>query len=167
MSDSLLSGPVDHVGISVSDFEAQVEWYKQAFALEEDVAERLEIPEDGIKVALLSGPNGFRLEMMWRQDSVRRASDYKDPVAALLDQGYHHWAFTVTDLDAALARLQAAGARLAWPKNEIRSHNVLYAHVLDPEGNMIELVQPVPGNADAIGTWARVRHEQALHGLRG
>jgi catechol 2,3-dioxygenase-like lactoylglutathione lyase family enzyme len=156
---------VDHVGISVSNFEGTVEWYKAAFGLHEDPSDRLDDPEEGIRVALLSGDNGFRLEIMSKEGSVRRASDYKDPVGGLLDQGYHHWAFTVTDLDAALEQLVAAGATLAWPKHEIRSHNVLYGHILDPEGNLVELVQPVAVNAEATGAWARLRYEQGKHGL--
>ena len=63
MSESLVAGPADHMAISVADFEGMTEWYKTTFGLKEDVADRLNIPEAGIKGSLLMGPNGFRLEL--------------------------------------------------------------------------------------------------------
>lgn len=162
MSDSVLTGAIDHVGVSVSDFDGMVQWYKDAFGLHENESERLYV-EDGIKVALLSGPDGFRLEIMSRPGS-ERGGRHEGPVEQLLSQGYHHWAFMVTDLDAAFSRLTAAGATVAYPKHEIREISVKYGYVTDPEGNMIELVQPVVFDdveEPAAGTWRRLRWSQA------
>ena len=134
MSDSLVAGPADHVAISVADFEGMTEWYKTTFGLREDVRDRLDIPEAGIKGSLLMGPNGFRLEILSREGSERHSGGHKDPVAAVLDRGYLHWGFLVADLDTALDRLEAAGAKVTHPKDELRSHNVRFAIFEDPGG---------------------------------
>ncbi|HEX3803107.1 MAG TPA: VOC family protein [Solirubrobacteraceae bacterium] len=165
MSDSLVAGPADHVAISVANFEAMTEWYKTTFGLTEDLADRLDIPAAGIKGSLLMGPNGFRLEILSREGSVKHSGGHQDPTAAVLDQGYLHWGFLVSDLDAALARLEASGAKVTHPKDELPSHNVLFAIFEDPEGNMIEVIQPVPGNPDAAGRWSRLRYHQAINGV--
>jgi catechol 2,3-dioxygenase-like lactoylglutathione lyase family enzyme len=165
MSESLVAGPADHMAISVADFEGMTEWYKTAFGLTEDLADRLDIPEAGIRGALLMGPNGFRLEILSREGSVRRSGGHPNPTAAVLDQGYLHWGFLVADLDAALARLEAAGAKVTHAKDELPSHNVLFAIFEDPEGNMIEIIEPVPGNPNAAGRWSRLRYHQAINGV--
>ena len=165
MTDSLLTGLIDHVGVSVSDFDTMVEWYKDAFGLTEYVPERLDVVEDGrrIRVALLSGPGGFRLEVMARDGSQRSRRD-GGPVEGLDDQSIHHWAFTVSDLDAAFERLTAAGATIAYPPHEIREISVRYGHVADPEGNLIELVEPAVFDEvlqPPAGSWRRLRWDQA------
>lgn len=165
MSDSLVAGPADHMAISVADFEGMTAWYKTTFGLTEDVADRLDIPSVGIKGSLLMGPNGFRLEILSREGSERHSGGHEDPTAAVLDQGYLHWGFLVTDLDTALERLEAAGAKVTHPKDELPSHNVLFAIFEDPEGNMIEIIEPVPGNPTAAGRWSRLRYHQAVNGV--
>lgn len=165
MHDSLVAGPADHMAISVADFEGMTEWYRTTFGLREDPADRLDLPAVGIKGSLLMGPNGFRLEILSRTGSVRHSGGHTDPTAAVLDQGYLHWGFLVSDLDSALARLQAAGAKVTHPKDELPSHNVLFAIFEDPEGNMIEIIQPVAGNPDAAGRWSRLRYHQGLNGV--
>jgi catechol 2,3-dioxygenase-like lactoylglutathione lyase family enzyme len=165
MTESLVAGPADHVCISVADFEGMTQWYKETFGLEEDLADRLDIPEAGIKGSLLMGPNGFRLEILSRTGSVRHSGGHADPVMAVLDQGYLHWGFLVTDLDAALTRLESAGAKITYPKDKLLSHNVLFAIFEDPEGNMIEVIEPVAGNPEAAGRWSRLRYHQGVHGI--
>jgi catechol 2,3-dioxygenase-like lactoylglutathione lyase family enzyme len=165
MRDSVVAGPADHVAISVSDFEGMTEWYKEALGLEEDLVDRFEVPSEGVKGSLLMGPNGFRIEVLARPKSVRRTGGYEDPTTALLDQGYHHWGFLVADLDSALAHLVSVGAAVVHPKDEMPTHNVLFAMIADPEGNMIEVIQPVPGDPDAAGRWSRLRYHQSVNGV--
>jgi catechol 2,3-dioxygenase-like lactoylglutathione lyase family enzyme len=146
-----MTGPVPpaalyHLAISVADFDAQVRWYKEALGLHEDESERLYVDEPPMQVALLRADNGFCIELIQREGS-QRAISHDDPVEAVLDQGYHHWALQVDDLDAAIARLERAGARRIGPRQEYRSHLVRIDFVTDPEGNMIELVQPVAEGA--------------------
>lgn len=165
MSDSLVAGPADHLALSVADFEGMTEWYKTTFGLCEDVADRLDIPEVGIKGSLLMGPNGFRLEILSREGSQRHSGGHTDPTAAVLDRGYLHWGFLVSDLDTALDRLEAAGAKVTHPKDTLPSHNVRFAIFEDPEGNMIEIIEPVAGNPNAAGRWSRLRYHQAVNGV--
>ncbi|MGH7863279.1 MAG: VOC family protein [Candidatus Dormibacteraceae bacterium] len=165
MNDSLVAGPADHLAISVADFEGMTDWYKKTFGLREDVADRLDIPEVGIKGSLLMGPNGFRLEILWREGSQRHSGGHSDPTAAVLDRGYLHWGFLVSDLETALDRLGAAGAKITHPKDTLPSHNVRFAIFEDPEGNMIEIIEPVAGNPNAAGRWSRLRYHQAVNGV--
>jgi catechol 2,3-dioxygenase-like lactoylglutathione lyase family enzyme len=163
MSDSVQIGNLDHVGLSVADFDAQVKWYKEALGLHEVLSERVAIADPPLRIALLSGESGPCLELIERRGSQPNQSDSDDPVDRLLEQGYHHWAFTVTDIDASLARLQAAGAKPVGTKQDFTSHCVRLVCVLDPEGNMIELIQPLvaEGEDPPAGTWQRARHELA------
>jgi lactoylglutathione lyase len=164
--ESVVAGPADHTALSVADFEGMTEWYKRALGLQEDLADRFEVPAEGVRGALLMGPNGFRIEILARPDSARPGGGHENPTVALRDQGYHHWGFLVADLEAALAHLEAVGAKVVHPHDEMASHNVHFAMIADPEGNMIEVIQPVPGDPDAAGRWSRLRYHQAVHGVR-
>lgn len=165
MGYSVVAGPSDHMAISVADFDGMTEWYKAALGLEEDPADRFEVPSEGVRGSLLMGPNGFRIEILARPNSARHGGGHPNPTAALLDQGYHHWGFLTADLDEALAHLQSVGAKVVHQKDEMPSHNVLFAMITDPEGNMIEVIQPVPGDPDAAGRWSRLRYHQAINGV--
>lgn len=165
MAISVVAGPSDHMALSVDDFEGMTEWYKEALGLEEDLADRFEVPGEGVKGSLLMGPNGFRIEILARPNSERHGGGHPDPTTALLDQGYHHWGFLTADLDGALAHLQSVGASVVHPKDEMPTHNVLFAMIADPEGNMIEVIQPVPGDPEAAGKWSRLRYHQSINGV--
>ncbi|HSN69916.1 MAG TPA: VOC family protein [Steroidobacteraceae bacterium] len=59
--------------------------------------------------------------------------------------GYTHLCLRVTDIDAEYARLVAAGVRFNCPPQTMRGYcRATYAR--DPDGNLIELIEPVPGS---------------------
>jgi catechol 2,3-dioxygenase-like lactoylglutathione lyase family enzyme len=94
------------VAFCVSDFEAQVAWYKQAFGLHEGEGERIYTEEPYTQSALLMSPdNGLCIEIFERPGSTRPPSSGEGPLEGTQDQGFHHWTLRVTDLDAALAQL--------------------------------------------------------------
>ncbi|MCA9504799.1 MAG: VOC family protein [Spirochaetaceae bacterium] len=62
--------------------------------------------------------------------------DSTGPLAGESVQG-----FTTTDLDALVARAEAAGGRLAEPIRRIEQFALRVAFVLDPEGHINEVVQ--------------------------
>ena len=101
MSDSTPIGYLDHVAFCVSDFEAQVAWYKQAFGLHEGEGERIYTEEPRTQSALLmSSDNGLCIEIFERPGSKRPPSSGEGPLEGTQDQGFHHWTLRVADLDA-------------------------------------------------------------------
>lgn len=127
-----------HVGLSVANLEAEQRWYQQALGLDE-VVERFELPEPHVKTVVLRGRNGLRIELIERAGS--RAQPFADPLEAALTQGYGHSAIEVDDLDQAFADLAAAGAQAVSPPRR-RTAGGRFAYVRDPEGNLLELIQP-------------------------
>ena len=164
MSSSTPIGYLDHVAFCVSDFEAQVAWYKQAFGLHEGEGERIFTEEPRTQSALLmSSDNGLCIEIFERSGSTRPPSSGEGPLEGTQDQGFHHWTLRVTDLDAALAHLEAAGAKVLGFRGDYPEIGARIAFVADPEGNRVELVQPMPvaGDLPRPGSLARMRHDQA------
>jgi len=117
-----MSPKLHHVGLSVADLDAAVEWYGRALSYE--VAFRGETPTMRVTMGALSGGGG--LELLERRDSATR--------------GWGHIALDVEDIDATYAHLIAAGAGAVWPPRQSPEPGVSMAFVHDPEGNLIELV---------------------------
>ena len=130
----------NHVSISVADLDAQVAWYRQALGFA-DVVEHYELAEPPVRTAVLQAATGIRIEMIERAGS-QRVGDYGDPLEMTQAQGYGHWAVDVDDLEAAFAWLLDTGAREVWPPANAVAPGARFAYVKDPEGNLIELIQP-------------------------
>ena len=129
----------DHVGLSVADLDAQRRFYREALSLVEE-AGHIEIPAAQIRTAILRGPTGLQIELIERSGSVPQT--FADPYDGAGTQGYFHWALTVEDLDDAFDGVLAAGAtQVSAPTDAVRP-GVRYAYVKDPEGNLLELIQP-------------------------
>ena len=130
----------NHVSISVADLDAQVAWYQRALGFAE-VIEQYELPEPPVRTAVLQAAPGIRIELIERGGSERTGED-KDPLDMTRSQGYGHWAVDVDDLDAAFRWLLDAGATEVWPPADAVAPGARFAYVKDPEGNLIELIQP-------------------------
>ncbi len=129
-----------HVSVSVADLDAQRRWYADALGFTE-VIEQFEVPEAGVRTAVVQAAGGTRVELIERAGSTR-AEVFADPMDVLRAQGYGHWALEVADLDAAYARLTGAGAQPVWPPADAVQPGARFGYVKDPEGNLIELIQP-------------------------
>ena len=127
----------DHIGLSVADLDRQRHFYIEAFNLRETY--RMEIPDAGIRTALLSGPGGAAVELTERAGSIPQ--HFADAVEGAGVQGYFHWALTVDFLETAVAAAVAHGARVVSRPAQAMRPGVRFAYVADPEGNLIELVQ--------------------------
>jgi catechol 2,3-dioxygenase-like lactoylglutathione lyase family enzyme len=128
-----------HVALSVADLDAAQRWYEQALALREE--QRFALPDPPVRTVLLRSASGLGLELIERARS-RRAGAFADALDASLSQGYGHWALEVDDLDRAFAGLLAAGARRVSAPAPAVEPGARFAYVKDPEGNLIELIQP-------------------------
>jgi catechol 2,3-dioxygenase-like lactoylglutathione lyase family enzyme len=130
----------DHVGLSVADLDAQRDFYAAALGMTA-VDEEFTMPEARVRTAILRSPDGLRIELIERGGSA--SQEFTDPFDGAGTQGYFHWALSVDDLDAAFARLLGAGAaEVSAPAPAVRP-GARFAYVKDPEGNLIELIQPV------------------------
>jgi catechol 2,3-dioxygenase-like lactoylglutathione lyase family enzyme len=131
---------VHHISLSVADLDVQESWYRTAFGLDQ-VEERLELPDAGVRTAILSDGAGLRVEFTERAGSA--PVDTPDPFAATARQTFTHLALQVADLDAAFKRLTTeCGAAAVVEPGPGATEGVRYAYVHDPEGNLIELIQP-------------------------
>ncbi|WP_159501486.1 VOC family protein [Microbacterium sp. 18062] len=128
---------VDHVGLSVRDLDAQRDWYQKAFGL--DSAKAFEIPPVGLRGVFLLGPDDIAIELLERKGSTHR-TPATTPSDELLAQGWGHLCFRVTDVDAVVDRLAAAGATVVTTPAPSPEPGVRFAFVTDPEGNFIELI---------------------------
>jgi catechol 2,3-dioxygenase-like lactoylglutathione lyase family enzyme len=127
----------DHVGLSVADLDRQRRFYIEAFGFHDE--HHTQIPDAGIRIALLSSPDGTAVELTERAGSAPQ--HFADPVEGAGTQGYFHWALTVDDLDGTITAAVAHGARTITRPAPARRPGIRYAYLADPEGNLIELLQ--------------------------
>jgi methylmalonyl-CoA/ethylmalonyl-CoA epimerase len=130
-------GRIDHVGVAVSDLEAAIALHEKTYGMR--VAHRETIAAQGVEAVLLDvGENHVELLAPLADDT---------PVGRFLTRrgpGLHHVAYQVADIDAALARLRAAGMRLIdeTPRAGIRRSRVAFVHPAATGGALTELVEP-------------------------
>lgn len=124
-----------HVGIVVADLDAAQASYE---ALGFRDGERFAVPEQKIEAITFHAGPGY-LELI-------SPTDPEGPIARYMTkrgEGTHHVAYAVPDIDAALARLAAAGIRLIdeTPRSGAHGWRVAFIHPESCHGVLIELVQ--------------------------
>ncbi|MFC8436448.1 VOC family protein [Streptomyces sp. NPDC057253] len=129
---------LDHIGVNVRDLAAQTTWYQAAFGLRIVFEFHLEGP--GLSAVVLEHPDGWRIELLARPGSAPglRAPG---PAAAVLTEGYGHFAVTTPELEPVYAALLAHGAGEVMKPGDSPEPGVRMAWVSDPEGNLIELIE--------------------------
>lgn len=141
---------VSHIGICVSDLERSLAFYRDGlgFAVESELRVEGE-PSDtllrlrGVRLrAVYLVRDGLRIELL-HYASPGSAGD--GAPRAMNQLGLTHLSLRVEDLDAALARLTAHGARAL---RDTRIDNPLLrakaVFATDPDGTLIELVEVKP-----------------------
>lgn len=142
---------IDHVGITVSDLDRALGFYRDLLGLrviadstvsEPEVAELLGLDSARLRIVDLDSGDGRLVELIQYLEPKRRriAYDSSDPATA-------HVAFTVDDLAAVRERLRAAGATIVSRRpitiNEPGGafDGAICLYVRDPDGMILELVQ--------------------------
>jgi len=138
----------DHVGLSVADLDAQRRFYRDALGLTE-VEEEFAMPEAHIRTVILRGDNGLKIELIERGGSAPQ--EFADPYDGAGVQGYFHWALYVADLDTTFAHLLGAGATEVSPPAPAVRAGARFAYVKDPEGNLLEFIQPATPPTSTTG----------------
>ncbi len=126
----------DHLGIAVRDLDAASRLYG-LLGLRE--AGREVIAQEQVTVALLPLAGGGRIELL-------AATSPDSPVGRFLErrgEGLHHYALRVPNLEAAVARLQGAGARFVSAEIQTGAggHRYIFLHPSSFGGVLLELVE--------------------------
>jgi len=133
---SFMSGSrINHLGIAVRSIDRALEFYRDQLGLPVSLRETVEIEK--VHAAML--PVGeSRIELL-------EASAPDSVIAKFIEkrgEGLHHVALTVPDLNAAVVRLKAAGARLLnEPRAGAGGHLYVFIHPSSTGGVLLELIQ--------------------------
>jgi methylmalonyl-CoA/ethylmalonyl-CoA epimerase len=133
---------IDHIGVAVEEIDPALELYRDA--LQMHVTHREVVEAQGVEAVLLDlGENHVELVAPLSPDT---------PVGKFLARqgpGLHHVAYQVTDIEATLEALSAAGLALIdkEPRIGIRNSRVAFMHPRSTQGVLTEIVQPAPGGA--------------------
>jgi lactoylglutathione lyase len=139
---------MDHVGLSVADLDAAVDFYRRALGFEPEFP--FELPFDDVRGVMMLHPSGLRLELFERP-GAQPGIQGRQPREALATHGYGHFALTAAPLDRIYEDLLAAGATAVKPPAPAPEPGIRMAFVADPEGNLIELVERPAGRAPEQG----------------
>ena len=132
-----------HVGLSVRDLDAARKWYADVLGMTPGYV--FEVASFGIRGCFMEG-HGTRVELLHRDGSDGGVGG-SPPPQAMLTLGFGHIAFRVSDLDATYAEVLARGAAPVWDPRQSPQPGVRMAFVADPDGNLIELISAVSGDA--------------------
>lgn len=138
-------GKIDHVGIAVRSIDEARGFYE---ALGLEVAEIEEVPQEGVRVAMIPcGESRIELLEPTRDDS---------PVARYLDQrgqGIHHLCFASDDVGSDDASLREKGYRLIRdePTPGAGGSRVQFVHPKSAGGVLVELAQGGHSGGDPDG----------------
>jgi methylmalonyl-CoA/ethylmalonyl-CoA epimerase len=136
-----LFGRIDHIGVAVEDIDAAVALYETSFEME--LVHRETVDSQGVEAILLDVGDGH-VELL-------RPLGPDTPVGKFLaakGEGLHHVAYAVDDIDATLARIDAAGLKLIdrEPRTGIRGSRVAFLHPRSTGGVLTEIVEPAGGH---------------------
>ena len=125
---------IDHLGIAVKSLEQAIPFY-ESIGLR--VAHRETVAKEKVHVAMLPAGDS-RIELL-------EAAAADSPISAFLEKrgpGLHHVALRVPDLNAAVKRLRASGARLLnEPRPGAGDHLYVFVHPASTGGVLLELIQ--------------------------
>jgi methylmalonyl-CoA/ethylmalonyl-CoA epimerase len=127
---------INHIGIAVKSLEEAIPFYRDQLAM--PFAGIEEVAEQKVRVAMLRvGESKIELLEPTSDDS---------PVARFIEKngpGIHHLAYEVDDIEAAIARLVAEGARMVdeTPRAGAHGTRIAFIHPKSSNGVLTELCQ--------------------------
>ncbi|QVW35088.1 methylmalonyl-CoA epimerase [Geobacter sulfurreducens] len=127
---------INHIGIAVTSLDAAVPFYRDNLGMAFTGTE--EVAEQKVRVAFFQiGETKIELLEPMAEDS---------PIAKFLEKngnGIHHIAYEVDDIEAAIAKLVADGARMidSSPRNGAHGARIAFVHPKSSGGVLTELCQ--------------------------
>lgn len=127
---------IDHVAIVVKDLEATIRLYTQTLGFTQIYRET--VADQGIEAVGLQAGDSV-IELLRPLDEDSPIAKYRGDA----DTKLHHTAYRVTDLEAELARLKAAGVRLIdeHPRKGAHGNMIAFLHPKSTQGVLVELCQ--------------------------
>jgi methylmalonyl-CoA epimerase len=129
---------VHHVAIVVRDLDQALAFYRDALGLE--VADRRQVPEEGVEIAFLPIGEGEieLLQPLTQEGGVARFLEKRG-------EGLHHICLALDDISAAMGRLEDAGARVLSEEPQVGADGTRYVfvHPKSAHGVLIELYEPL------------------------
>ncbi len=126
---------IDHMGIAVESIDSALAFYRDQLGL--TVASCETVEHEKVRVAMLPAGES-RIELL-------EAAAADSTIAKFVSKrgpGLHHVALRVPDLNAAIGRLEAAGARLLGPpRRGAGGHLYVFVHPASTGGVLWELIQ--------------------------
>jgi len=127
---------IDHVGIAVKSLADALQVYQNAVGLE--VAGYDQVDEQGVRVAMLTIGES-RIELL----EPTGADSPIEKFMAKRGEGIHHIAVRVDNIEEAIERLKASGARLIdeVPRRGAHNTRIPFIHPSSTHGVLLELVE--------------------------
>ena len=125
---------INHVHIRAADPHASAAWYTEHFGAK--LLSSREVMPGTITVSMDAG-GPVRLNISSKPEGT---PDVR-AVAELNRLGLEHFGFDVDDIEADIARFEAAGVRVVLPVTEVGA-GAKIAYIEGPDDVLIELVQP-------------------------
>jgi methylmalonyl-CoA/ethylmalonyl-CoA epimerase len=128
---------IDHIGVAVEDLDAAIALYEQSFEMQ--LAHRETVESQGVEAVLLDVGDGH-VELLRPLGPDTAVGKFVSKRGA----GLHHVAYAVTDIDATLESLKAAGVELIdeQPRVGIRNSRVAFLHPRFTGSVLTEIVEP-------------------------
>ena len=127
---------INHIGIAVQSLDAAIPFYRDNLCMAFTGIE--EVPDQKVRVAMLAVGES-KIELLEPTSS-------ESPVAKFLEKngsGIHHIAYEVADIEAAISKLLADGARMVdeTPRNGAHGARIAFIHPKSSGGVLTELCQ--------------------------
>lgn len=128
---------IDHVAIVVKNLEQTIDLYVNTLGFKQVYRET--VADQGIEAVGLQAGESV-IELLRPLDESSAIAKYRGDAETKL----HHTAYRVTDLEAELARLKAAGVRLIdeQPREGAHGNLIAFLHPKSTQGVLVELCQP-------------------------
>ena len=127
---------INHIGIAVHSIDDTLPFYRDQLGMAFTGSE--EVAEQKVNVAMLQVGES-KIELL-------EPTSPESPVAKFLEKsgpGIHHLAYEVENIEAAIAKLVADGARMidAVPRNGAHGSRIAFVHPKSSNGVLTELCQ--------------------------
>lgn len=130
-----IESSIDHLGIAVRSIDQALAFYQDQLGLV--VASRETVADEKVNVAMLP-LQGSRIELLEPTEADSAVGKFLDKRG----EGLHHVALKVPDLNVAVERLRASGARLLnEPRAGAGGHLYVFVHPASAGGVLLELIQ--------------------------
>lgn len=135
-----------HIGVSVSDLDRSIAFYRDVFGMEQAVESFPFGGENYRRIMALPDPHG-RMTVMTRGTLALELFEFASPAPKrqdadypVADHGLTHFGVWVEDIDATFAKMAEAGVRFHCEVLQFQG-GMRAAYGRDPDGNVFELLE--------------------------